>query len=596
MTIRCSIAPTLAASLVLLSGQAVGGDSPPDFRWLTAANGDWTDASRWDQNAVPGLGAFVGANVFIDAPGSAFNVTVSGTPELLNVGNLTLGANARIALISSGRRVTFRSINLVDQSVFFAQTDVTVLEDSEVGQGTLLQVANYTLDFGGRLDNSGVVRLSNGEINAAHFHNRGTVRKDSGSDVVIVTAGGLVNEGRIEIEAGELRIEGDLVHRGVVETIQFGSLAVRGNVTVENGATFTPGTTLSLLGDQGVHRTASGTLSERVNIVGGSWTINNAPDVGVRLASTTDTESLTIAQDLNAHSVNIRGAEARLRGVSTTAPSSLLAAHTVIDGPAIFRGDVQFGGVIEFLGAYQFDDDVTFGNATVNFQHGLHVGGDLFVSSDTLITTPDNRISAQGDIVWSTPSLDLNAELHAGDEAILGVRRINVAPTARRVRLGAGTTELNVDLSPTDDVLIAGTSLSIGAVGAITKRTIDGDLASTFALSQAWDFDITGSASRGIADSDTLTIAGDATIYGTLRVHALGGADSFRAGDEFTLVAADSIDATFRLVSLPTLTDGRSLELIVDPTSVRLVVVPTPGAASLLALSGLATMRRQRPR
>jgi hypothetical protein len=594
MSIRSSVAPAFIASLVLISGHAVGGDTPPDFRWLTAASGDWTDASRWDQNAVPGFGGFVGANVFIDAPGSEYIVTVAGTPELLDVGDLTLGANARLTLLPSGPGASFRSMSLVDQAVFFSIRNVTVLEEVNVADGTLLQIANRTLSVGGQLDNSGTVRLSNGDVTAALFHNRGIVRNDSGSDVTIATPGGFVNEGRIEVEAGELLIEGDFVHRGMLETIQFGALAVRGNVTVENGATFAPGATLHLVGDQGVNRTASGPLSERVNIFGGSWTINDALQVGARLASTADTQSLTIAQDLNAHSLTIRGAEARLRGITTTATSSILAAHTVIDGPATFHADVELGGFVEFLGTYQFGGDLSFNAATVNFQQGLHVGGDLVVSTSASITTPDNRLSAGGDIVWSTPSLDLDVELIAGDEMILGVRRINVAPTARRIRIGAGTTDLNADLNIDEDVLIAGANLSIGAVGEISHRTIHGDLSTTFALSQAWDFDIEGSASRGVADSDTLTVTGDAAIYGILRVHTIGDPSNLRAGDEFTLFVADSIDAIFRIVTLPTLDDGLSFDLIIETTEVRLLVVPAPGPVSLLAFAGLATMRRRR--
>jgi hypothetical protein len=177
---------------------------------------------------------------------------------------------------------------------------------------------------------------------------------------------------------------------------------------------------------------------------------------------------------------------------------------------------------------------------------------------------------------------------------ILGVRRINVAPTARRIRIGAGTTDLNADLNIDEDVLIAGANLSIGAVGEISHRTIHGDLSTTFALSQAWDFDIEGSASRGVADSDTLTVTGDAAIYGILRVHTIGDPSNLRAGDEFTLFVADSIDAIFRIVTLPTLDDGLSFDLIIETTEVRLLVVPAPGPVSLLAFAGLATMRRRR--
>jgi hypothetical protein len=463
--------------------------------------------------------------------------------------------------------------------------------------------------FGGLFRNEGLFEVNPKEINLYEFTNTGTLylhRRDAQNTARARFGKTFHNYGEVLTLGNDIFIDAeDMIHDGTMTVANPVAgpitLTLNGDQMITANASFD--SRYRLIFNGLTHqRTFRGDLdlSNDVEFLATTWTfLDDLTLRGVAKFGDSDTIRLTFEGGVSLATAVFDSREVRFAGPVYASDSVVFN----VDISAVFEGAFHASGATTFRAqSVSFQDaDVSFSGPTLfdrttaQFASALHVDGALTVTGNSAILTSDNRVTSSGPVTWSTPSLDLNVELIAGDELILGVRRINVAPTARRIRIGAGTTDLNADLNVDEDVLIAGANLSIGAFGELAHRTIHGDLSTTYALSQAWDFDIEGSGARGVADSDTLAITGDATIYGILRVHSIGDPSNLRAGDEFTLFIADSIDANFRFVSLPTLDDGLSLDLIIETTEVRLLVVPTPGALSVFAASACAAMRRRRP-
>ncbi len=615
MPIRSFASPALAASLVMISGQALAGPALPTFNWINPIGGDWYNPANWDQNAVPGYAATAGADVVIDATGDPFLLTFPiPLPPYPNkpiaLGIMTLdGPVTFVVGIGAQDFHTVRELSAQGNSWFRFYRIVNVLDDVTIGEHARMDAGAGRLVVGGALRNQGHLELTSATIEATSVVNDGlisTLTTTALSPREFIVSDAFINNGTIVMDNRGFSVRGHMIQRGSIDIAASSGFRINGDLTIEDGATFTGAGSLVLQGEQGEvgePRTVAGNLAfgGRTDIqYGGAWTFRGAVDLGSLYTYETSLDAVRFEDDLRTGILSLAAVNtAHFQSVRTTGLAQISSTSIEFAGHAEFVDDVQLGGAsLIFHDSYEFGADLTLSGVTAHLQHGLDVAGNLTVTNNARITIGENTtINARGgDIAWFTPLLDLDIPLIASDEIAVGARRLNAAITARQIRIGSALTDLNTDLSADQQVLIAGANLSIGAVGEIAQRTIHGDLGTTFALSQGWDFDIEGSASRGEAASDTLTITGDATIYGVLRVHALGGSNSFRAGDEFTLFAADSIDATFRFVSLPALEGDLSLELIVDQTTVRVVVIPAPGAISAFAACGLATMRRRRPR
>ncbi len=607
MPSRSLVAPALTASLVALAGQSFAGSATPVFNWLQPVSDAWGTAGAWDQSAVPGRGDFVGADVFLNAAGDPFTVSLGtiGDTAPVEVGALVLGAQASLSIgLSASDQSSARSISLTDQSRLLTARTFHVHEDVDVGASAVFVAAAGEFVVGGILRNEGLLEWARGSMEATSVVNDGlivtTFTNPAGPRDFIVSDE-FINNGEIVMQNGGFSVLGDMVQRGSVDIPASSGFRLNGNLLIEDGATFSGAGSLILQGGQGVQRTVSGDLRFASGVTlqfGGDWTFGDAVEVGSLNTYETSLDSIRFDGHLQAGSISLAaGSAATFQSVAATG-SAQISASTIG-----FKGDANFGGAtslsaqqIAFGGSYSFADDLAINAATVHFQNGLDVGGDLSVTANARITLGEGEgILVRGDnITWTTPSLDLEYALTVSGQIVVGVSGINAPLTAATLRIGAGVTALNADLSVIDNVSIAGTSLSIGAVGEIAHRTIHGDLTTTYAQSQAWDFDILGSRDRGAEESDTLAITGDASLYGVLRVNAIGGAATLRAGDEFTLLTAALLDGSFRALSLPSLSGGLSFDLVYELSAVRLVVVPAPHTLAAFALSALVAVRRVR--
>jgi hypothetical protein len=609
MPIRSVVAPALAASLVSLAGQTFAGDAPPLFNWINPLGGDWSDPSNWDQNAVPGYGAFVDADVFINAPSGAFNLSfpfIPGPDITIALGHVSLDGPVNL---STGvwDFHTMRSLLLKGDSSFSFSRIVNVLEDLTVNKHARLRAADASIVVGGTLRNGGLLEWARGSIEATSVVNDGlittTFTNPAGPREFIVSDA-FINNGDIVMENRGFTVLGNMVQRGSMNIAASSGFTLNGNLSIEDGATFLGAGSITLENAPGMQRSVTGDL-EHAGLLffrgGGGWALEG--DVAVANIMTQEIaplDSIRIDGRLEAGSISLAATTADFHSVAA-AGTTLIGANTIS-----FGADASFGGPTElnaqklsFGGAYSFADDLALTNATVHFAQGLSVGGDLSVLGSARVTTGQGTavVVGGGNITWMTPSVGLDYALTASNQIVVGVPSINAPLTARQIRIVSAITDLNADLFVTDAVSIAGASVSIGAVGEIAQRTIHGDLTTTFSFAQAWDFDILGSGARGVAESDTLVIDGDATIYGFLRVNAIGGASALRAGDEFTLLTAALLEGSFRALSLPSLSNGLSFDLVYEPSAVRLVVVPAPGAALALGIACLAPIaRRRRPR
>lgn len=638
MALDCVLSPRSAAALLALASACSAGPSVPLFEWASPGGGDWSDPSNWSPLGVPGVGEFLLA----DARMAFTTLQYVGISSSLTLRNLDVGPRADIYAVESIRLTG--SLNLNGSMAFAPGANFTVERDAKLTGGGF----NFWSDWEvfGRFENDGVIdshgrlllsdqTIDNPNVNtgyidagisefrAGHFRNDGAMRVFSNA----TAARSFVNNGKLKLFAfasgetnfGELfrnsgqvfltgnnRIEAErMVHDGAYEgDPNLGvQLRIFGNHTFTERASFDP-TIRVTLDAMGASRTADGVLSTSANLlfVGGGWTLNGSFNLAGSSTLGEQPHDLVVNGELHV-------GRSIITGRSIVVRDSLVATNAVDLYPgedgARFEGAFHAmytlnvrGGSVEFLHhETSFGLSAVFEDASATFASSPTFSN-LVVTAlegEASIATPDNRVVASGDITWLTRSQDLNTELVADGEIDLTVRRINAALTAQTVRLGGAFTDLNVDLTARESVIINGTNLSIGAVGDIAHRTIEGNLSTTFALPQAWDFDVVGSGARGAADSDTLTITGDATIYGRLRVRALGEVSDFRVGDEFLLFDAASVDALFRSVSLPELPEGLTFELRTDATSVRLLVVPAPGPVALaLGIAGAACPGRRR--
>lgn len=289
-------------------------------------------------------------------------------------------------------------------------------------------------------------------------------------------------------------------------------------------------------------------------------------------------------------------------------------------------------------------------STSINVGGNAHLAGDINLVATSLTTGADLTI-APAAVITTSSDITVGANLNSGalDNSaafiVAGDAQTDGSARVRQWRVG-GVTTVSGNLTTTqgtatlhDGSTITGTltapsasiqgSVAIGSYAATTNSTItiDGELTltsdTTLAASRIVLTTLSGhrgdSTSRIHADvvltrpantlipslqtsidfddnnAHTLEVLGSMSIEGRLTITFLGGVSGAYLGQSFTLIhATEGLTGQFDPLSLPTLADGLSLELVYDAHSLTLRVIPAPGPAALLALTGIAATRRRR--
>lgn len=616
------------------------GDETPLFVWANPVDGNWSTAANWSPVGVPGFGAFAVADVLFNAPSqSPYTASITNISPILR--NLTLEGLARLSFNSP---ITvegdFRMLDATRVAgVASGVSELLVDGDAFFGDGaefsgniSLLRVIglfeNHSVAFGvNRLqlnpNNTGATRDINhgfaivGAIEAGFFENAGTLRTTVNS----VQIRDFLNTGETRIHGsafplGTFTVEEEFTNRGLVTSTHLTTM-FRADTFIHEGI-FETTNSDGILEFTGNHRfnTPDPFRAIRVDIFGN-------PDEPLILEGTLDTTTPiaffgdSIATDAT---LRLRGAsffmennvdfhaEVSANGLFVGGDSVLFAesVHTTArltiqaSGHVDFLGDITVGGEttlraesIHSSGNNSVTGLLTLLEADALFDHAFVVDGSLVLQQGAAMRFADgSAIRATGNVTWNNPGETLDTPIVAGGQAIIGAQRIAATVDANFIRLGGGTMELAADITADTLVVIAGTTLSLGARGEFTHATIDADLSTTYALSQSWLLDVGIDESRGVAASDLLTVTGALDLYGVLIVDLVGDPASLRPGDEFTLITAASISGAFRGFSLPTLTGTLSWDYFQTDTALGLRVVPAPGALAFLALLAFPRGRR----
>ncbi|HET7879973.1 MAG TPA: Hint domain-containing protein [Acetobacteraceae bacterium] len=157
----------------------------PKFTWSSALSGNWTAASDWNPNGVPG--AHGGDTATINATGGNYTVTYDAAAEVinsftLNSANATLTFNPGTQLTVHGQtELTTGTVNLITSGAVFAASRLTTGANSTVNIGTGDQLTFNEGVIGGLIDLTGTTSFG---TSSAPIKLNGTIEATGGVGTV----------------------------------------------------------------------------------------------------------------------------------------------------------------------------------------------------------------------------------------------------------------------------------------------------------------------------------------------------------------------------------------------------------------------------
>lgn len=464
------------------------------------------------------------------------------------------------------------------------------------------------------------------------FHGRPTGENGAVAETILRGAGGTLgiptlttmsHSGLISLVDSDVLIFANLTSSGVFHVDPDSKLTIRSIGSTSTTVQFEPG---SLFAGGGR------TVVEATSIVGDLFAENELTVRGRFVGSVTNTGQTTL-QGLNngmltgtvgsissggfltldlGSDFEFTGNLAARGGLSLSAQSNA----ATIQGDALLSGPVSLSNTsLRILG------DLTLDSITQLSGSGtLTVDGDV-VSNSGVSTAA--RIIVEGNAAFdgsvstrrytSIGATQVNGNLSASENLVLGDGSVihgeiaatgftingDVSAASLRMNSFGGGLQLEGQLTITDDTqplnLVRTRLVLPGLPSAEPDRII-----SDVILTRPPNF-FTPSFQTTVRLSDdlarTLEVIGSMSIEGRLALTFFGGVTGAYLGQSFTLIhATDGLTGQFDPLTLPSLPNGLSLELVYDPHSLTLRVIPTPAAASVLALAGLAATRRRRSR
>ncbi len=557
-------------------------------QWLAGIDGDFSDASNWFGNSVPGATK----TVMLNEEG-IYTLTMDGyftNQSLVNVnGDITLDLNEKTYNLSASFGCGPSLINGMDDiepvALIIKNGRLNLGGDAELMGGPesfciLTEQAEVTVD--GRI-------LVEAPEPMQFTVEDGSTLSEPTSIVLGATekfSGSMVVKGGNSQVSTELITVGDMgtgvlsVDSSSLATIGILSIGARNNgsglVNVVNGATL-QADNLAMSDEAGSFGdlSVSGEYTDFINSVA-QIGVNDSAKVSVTNGASiggTDTTSWDLGVNEGASGdllLSGVGTEARLEelyvGLNGLGDLQILDGARVANGPNPVRQIVVGGGAtgagsvnVSGNNAQLLTDFMIAGldgTAIVSCSddayiqaNGMHIGPLGNVSSNVLVIEgfgSKNRFRAGIGIAVETLTVSTGATLD-----------VNTVTLGEGGTL-AGTGDLAVDIS-NDGVISPGDSL-----GHLAEFTVSGDYTQT-----------TGGRLRielGDADSDRLTVSGSAYLDGTLEI-LLDPGYSPKAGDGFIIASAASVSGIFAAIEKP-----QGIELAIDypgGNTVRVIVQST---------------------
>jgi hypothetical protein len=484
-----------------------------------------------------------------------------------------------------------------------------------VNETTLTVGAGRTVAFNGLgLDNAGVMVLEGGTMGGnGPLVNNGRILC-SGAAGTISGSGGLINNGYLASAIGlTLANTGANVNYGQVDLAVASELRLQ-NATLTNQGTFNLG---------GAFVTGTGQL---INAEDGTLT-----GFG-KIATAFSNRGLVVVTAGTMRLVQPFTNE----GVVRLGDDSALLAATVLnagtlEGHGHVSGAVDNSGIIDAVGGTLYfsttvanlpggrvvasaGNKILFGHPIAENAGTISLLGGTVQSTGPATNGPDGLITGRGTLIVGGTGLTNQGALafSAGLTDVLGT--VQNAASGKIIVSGGGTTTFYDDMDNTGEIRVSAGcaavffgSLNSGTTGTGTVY-IEGDLTpghSPAAVLFEGDL-VLGTAARLVAELggmqpgsqyDTVAFGGRAALAGTLDVDLLGGFQP-QAGQTFDILDFDPEDLSgrFSAFDLPDLGGGLSWDTSNLYTTGTITVIPEPTTLVLLALGGLALIRRRRTR
>jgi len=464
-------------------------------------------------------------------------LTVSGTYAVSNNTSTTLLGtinNTGTIQVNAAGNLTYLSIggplNLTGNGVVTLSTSGNGTAILQTANGThLLTNVNNTLQGFGTIGYNGLQVTNQGTINANTSGKTLTLNPGAFTNVGLLEATG---SSTLQVSATVNNAGGSIVANGSGTAVQFANgITIQGGTLNTIGGGFlgsVSGTTLTLDGTaNAVSITAGGTYTvgnnSTTNILG---TINN--NGTVLLNSTGNTTALSAPS-----------------GATLTGGGMVLmtSSANVITGPSLLNA----GNTILDLAAFNISS---------------------YTQSAGLF-----QVAATG--LASTTSFSLNGGIAQVDGNLAASGSLSATGTG--TFSGAGTITGNVNMSGVTEA---------GDIPNPGRLTINGNGVGNYTQGSAGSYDVLiGGLSAGTQYSQ-LNMSGTASLSGTLNVSLI---NSFipAAGNQFTILAAASLNGQFTTTNLPSLSSG--LNWIVSYTSTSVVLSVASSESFTLTVTTLGT-------
>ena len=436
-----------------------------------------------------------------------------------------------------------------------------------------------------------------------------------GTGTLSITDGGVVTA------AGTLTLGCDSSGDGTVN-LEGGSLTAEAMVAGDGAATFNwTGGTLGITGSGGLRMDSTGLLGAIVNIdAGKGLNVAAKTDVraGVTLAVTGGTLSTGLLDvsgtaQLRSGTITIGdtfsvkdGGELEIAGqdlVLATAPKLQSGCELIFDDTTITTPSLLLpsgasidldSGKISVAGGFGNEGVVRMGNTGPAVIRAIILANQgVLMGKGTIQAEVDNRANMvfSGDVFFTEDVKNNEAFALIAVSGGAGATFYEDVINYGEIRVGAGcTATFYGDLTGngttgTGTVYLDGDMRPGASPG---EMSFDGDV--VLGMVASLEAQLAGTAPG--TGYDVLDVAADLSLAGTLNVVLIDGFDP-ALGDTFDLLDWGALDGTFNTVNLPNLDPGlawNTSELYSDGV---IAVVPEPATLILLAVGGLALIRRK---